>query len=610
MKFLWNLNYGLIFVVLLSLLYTVLLNNNLAELKQLPSPLFGGDYYHQLGQIYYMYQSSPSQWIASSNGIVEGPAYLIVYGVLVTIFGKLFSLSALQALINFNLLLPFTSLLLFYFLYYKVFSEDPLAALGAIITVSYLSFPIFKYTDFTKFVVLPLFLIACFCFFKEQNRRNSVFLGLAYGVMSLSHATAFFFSTFLVCVITFYFLYKDYNEKKLVFTKDYFYGKRFFVIAFLVGFIIAQLYWFQPIFIYHGNSGLKNYLWGLNNEQIYTGISPLQTLFFDGSSDLFVFLKSLITLFGLYAIFTSDLKNNESIRFCLLVFLLCLFMVYSSYITMPLLNINFAPGYILSMFLFPTGTFITLVGINVITDRLKNKLAYAKQMVYLMFLLALAYYSYAAYPPWMNDSYFQFARSPMPLKYSSLQSYLLENTKLDDVVLSSNELCFMINALSGKKVVVSRRAHNDGFTQDFDQRQLDAAIILYGNDTVKRVELLKKYHISYLYFDLAWFMLEYQYNSQGNVVVYSDPLMVFYSSENEKVLQENGIKYVKTNGFVDPAIREPNMKTYDLLLVSPENYELKSGVGVWNKSINNMLTPVWFYNEQNQVSAALYKVNY
>ncbi len=115
----------LIALFALVIIYTFFCMNLVSQFKALPSPLFGGDYYYQLGAITHMYGAPITEWAGSSNGIGTHPAYFMFYSSLVTIFGKLLSFAPMQAMFNFNFILPLVSLFAFYFLFKKIFLEIP-----------------------------------------------------------------------------------------------------------------------------------------------------------------------------------------------------------------------------------------------------------------------------------------------------------------------------------------------------------------------------------------------------------------------------------------------------------------------------------------------------
>lgn len=592
----------LIVLLLLAVVYTFFCMNLVSKFEQgLPSPLFGGDYYYQLGAITHMYGVPITEWADSTNGIGNHPAYFIFYGALVTIFGKLLSFAPMQAMFSFNIIVPAASLIAFYFLFKKLFSDGWVSLLATISAVSLMAFPIFKYTEFTKYVILPLFLYSLYLFFTEQNRNKSIFLGLMYGIMAISHSTAFVFSSLAIAAVFLFLLYSD--KKSFSISLQYLQLKKWFIVAFLIGFIIAQIYWFEPIFVYRGQTPLGSQLWSTEDFSSSTvQFTFLSNTLFDlflNNGSIFALVSGILTLAGLFFFYKKykELKSNEI--FIFLIFFVSFVLTFSYFITMPLLGTNFVPGYVFDLYLRVAAVGVAMFGLLNIIALAGSSGKYVIPIMFCLFIIS----TYANYDAWYKGR-FEYYRAIDP-QYLSLQEFLIKDG-VHGSVLSSNELSFAVNALSGKDLVASRRAHNDPFV-NFDKYQLDAAIMLYGNNLETKKQLFKKYDVKYLYVDGGWPSTEWMIQN-GNIVSYSDPLLMFYSLEKEQILSENEIKYLKIKGWVDPSVRGINAKTYDLIIISPENYNW-TGKGPWKDDIDPFLNDAWDYEVNGQLSAALFKVS-
>src|SRR3989338_11558822 len=132
----------LILLLIIGIAYGMMVGNLVSSFKQLPSPIFGGDFYYQMGAIYHMYEAPLGDWLKSSNGIGERPAYMIVYSALVTIYGKLVGAQPMQAMFALNYIFPLVSLVLYYYLFKRVFNDNKLGLLGALLALGYTNFPI------------------------------------------------------------------------------------------------------------------------------------------------------------------------------------------------------------------------------------------------------------------------------------------------------------------------------------------------------------------------------------------------------------------------------------------------------------------------------------
>jgi hypothetical protein len=105
-----------------------------------------------------------------------------------------------------------------------------------------------------------------------------------------------------------------------------------------------------------------------------------------------------------------------------------------------------------------------------------------------------------------------------------------------------------------------------------DRRNIDAAIILYGNDSVKRTELLAAYDVSYFYWHDLWFTLDYVVQD-GAIIAHNDALLVFDDPAKRAELARYNVSYQPTYGYVDPALRGERFQQFDLLVIFPHRFD-------------------------------------
>ncbi len=592
-------------LLVLGIIYTGLVAALISQFKALPSPLFGGDYYHQLGYIYSMYERPAWDWLWASPMEGQLPAYFPLYGSIVTAFGKLAGLDPIQAMLKANYIFPLAALLLFYMLIKELLGSSELALIGSAAMVSYANFPILKYTEFTSIIMVPLFLYALLLFFKDQRARNAAFLGLSYGAMSISHSTSFMYASVMVVAVFAWLLYERKDSLASA-------GKALapmFALSFGVGFLIAQAMWFTPIVVYHGSPPLKNHLWTLPDvarldvafKVLFDGLA---SMFFNTSSML-TLLLSLLSLGGLWLLASGWRTRAEpDFRFLLFAFAATFIFVYSYFVTSPLLDTHFIPTYSQPMYL---SKIAVLIGLFFAKEKILPEKGY-RQMFIAVFVLVFVLARAGELQGWQSNQWTDSARAGIDPLFGSLQAYLLANTSVNDVVLTNNEMSFAVFSLSGREVVVSRRSQNDPF-MDFDRRELDAAKILYGDNTSEKLNLLRKYKVKYIYYDLNWPSLEYSADQQGRITNYFDPLMVVSSPGNSAELDSEGIKHIDIYSYIDPAIRGPDIRRYNISLVSPENYDF-GGKGIWKDDIDPYLSPVWSAaGSDGKPVAVLYRVD-
>ena len=141
---------------------------------------------------------------------------------------------------------------------------------------------------------------------------------------------------------------------------------------------------------------------------------------------------------------------------------------------------------------------------------------------------------------------------------------------------------------------------------DMEERQAAAAIILYGNNTEVKKQLIKKFKIKYLYWDVNWFSSEFQVQNNQIVGIY-DPLILIDDGEgNEIQLDENGVIYEKLNYWLDPSGRGDKYKKMDLFLITYNNY--RNSPQPWKEDLNELMSEVWSYDMNENKVAILYKI--
>ena len=188
-------------------------------------------------------------------------------------------------------------------------------------------------------------------------------------------------------------------------------------------------------------------------------------------------------------------------------------------------------------------------------------------------------------------------RSDLSSMHKEIKSWILSDTSLSDVFLTTNEGGFMLNALSGRKVVTYRRTHAPVYS-DMNQRALDAAVMLYGKNDAVRKELLRKYNVKYLLWTNDWF--GHEFIVQNNQIArFFDPLMVKDKPDYRSYLDKNGVRYVEMHTSLDPYTLDVYPK-YDMLVTGAITVEGSNILYPWDVGLNKYLKPVKFIGIQQQ----------
>ncbi len=614
---------SIIIVVCLIVFVSIIHYSIVDPLKSLPSPLYGGDYYYQLGATNHVkYGGSP---LDSPN--IQGalPVYFVLYPAITGNIAKIFSIDAISSEFLFSYIIVILSAIVMFFLAKKIFKNVFISAILPIIFILPGYMPVIKYTEFAYLLMMPLLLLQLYYFINRPSYINSVFLGLVYGLVGLTHSVAFIASSILLgFAFLYYVIYRWHKSRqlKLLFKKRII----FYLIVLLIGISIAMLWWYEPVFVYYGQTSphyteWNNENWDDKSFQFNFLKGTIKGKFFNFSGWFNVSI-SLLTILGLISLFlfkdkkendqsdagnASDADSERVSGFGYVKFLLIssLIITFHYFITQNFFNFHLIPGYISYLLLSPVMAILAMCGIyflSVVFEKIKIK----RNVLYCVLIAVFVVNSVVLIGARGDDQWYNNGKQTAPAQYEALSAHLNKNSGVNDVILTSKELGFAVNAFSGRKLLSSRRAHNDPFL-DMDPREMAQAIILYGNSTGIKKEMLKKYDVKYLYWDYYW--IESEYTIKENKVTNKfDPTVVFYSEENQKMFEDNDIKYIKDNTWVDPALVGDNYKKFDLLFLSPENYRTYNHP--WNPNLDEFLKEVWSYDAGGKKAAVLYEIIY
>jgi len=607
----------------LSLLIIFFLAMNYLLLKplvSLPSPLYGGDYYHQLGSTNHVkYGGNP---LVSPNVVGSLPIYFVVYPAITGSIAKIFNMDAMAAEFFFSYVILMASAILIFILTQKLFKNYFISAISVLLFISPARMPVIKYTDFAYFVMMPLLLFMVYNFINKASIKNSLFLGGVYGLIGLTHSVAFMASSLLLLsVFLYYGVYSGLFNNSLKFKGNHIDFKKIikavlpYAIVFVIGVSIAMLWWFKPIFVFHGQTPAHYSEW---NSQNWASLSVQFKFAFDFIKEMFFSfndlgngLRSIFSIIGAFGL--ALVKNRrDSIRYVQFLVVASLIITFHYFITQNLFGFNFIPNYINYLLLSSVSVVLSTFGvylvyelikkINLKEERQKNYLVYAYFSVLIILLILAQFKAFNERP---KEKWYAAGINQLPLQLVGLKDYLVKNSNVYNTILTTKEIGFAINALTGRKLLVVRRAHNDPF-MNVEPRELDASIILYGDDVQAKKDLLKKYDVKYLYWDYYWLQSEYYINEQGQVTGWFDPLIMFYSPEKEATLSSYNISYFKQYTWVDPALKGDTYKQFDLLFISPQNYY--NFTHPWKPGLDNYLQEVWNYSSNGNVISRLYKI--
>jgi hypothetical protein len=571
-----------------------------SDFQSLPAPLYGGDFYYQMGVI----NGVRNTWNPLDGVSIPGatPSYLPMYSTLVAYYANIFGLSTIDAMYQFSLIITAASILLFYWLGRELF-KDEFALLVPVFAYVMLLLTI-KYSPFTYMVVVPVYLVFLYrFFFVEISYRNAAYLGLAIGALALSHAVVF-----IQCVLIFilFLIYKIVAERlwRIPLLKRS--AARIIIACLIVAafsFVIALPQWYKPFFVFGGASTPEFSHWNSRDlSAVGQQFGYLFTSFLFGDlinwGSWYTKISTVLLLAGIATLLLTRNRSKEA------SFILVLAVAYAIvknhyFVSEALLGTHFVPDNmpnLVNALLMVYG--LWMLARHFLSSQAAKYAASGILVIFFIFQFVLLNSNYA------KDGYMENAKNPLPAHYLSLQDYLEESSEPNDVILTTNELGFAVNAVSGRKLVIARRGHNAGFL-DLDPRNIDSAIILYGNSEKARKELIRKYGIRYVYWDYYWMQSEYHINN-GQVTSWFDPMLAMYSEDYQSELEKHNVSFFRKTTWIDPALRQPQHKQLDLLFISPQNYRPRELP--WDEDLDSLLKEVWSYQVNGRKAAILFEI--
>ncbi len=620
----WTIKRGFIYVLLIITIFTVIYYIQVfSQFKQIPACLYGCDLYFHYGIINHICNGNPP-W-TNPQFLGEYAHYPWITHLIVATISKVTSIDPLTVDIYFPLLIFMSGSIIAYLLGKRLFTDDKFAIMLCIGWMG--SRPIAETHPhmLSAFVLIPLFLWGILYAIQTRSLGSRIIAGVMYGLTGIGHGIAVMSASLIIAFLFIYYTllrhlhitFSSHEEKlklsidrndKIV--KSFKENVAFFVPILLVGIPIALLYWGFPIFVYHGHTPNPWHEYGFMELSKAGGeyaLNFIMNTFFNFSAlingNIYSFIFYLFFMGGLYHVLT---KKDENTRFILILTITATLSVLHFLVTVPLLNMSMVPHYFISMMMNPVKYLLFVSCVFMIYTKIKNQ-------SYKDILLVLTYiFLFMGFVTTVNNySESKWANvgkelPPTTKALFEMADWVKENTDKNAVFISNNECSFALNGLTGRKLVTMRRTHSSMYV-DMNERQADAAVILYGNDTGMALKLLEKYNVSYLYWDFQWLFVAYHFNEKGEVVDISDPLMTSATKEHEEYFRKHGVNFRRMDTWVDPAHRGPKYKTYDMLIAFPSQLDPQQP---WSEGLSEHLELAKEFKSDGLVVARISRIRY
>jgi len=553
-----------------------------SDYKQLPGPLYGGDVYLYYAHLNHVY--SGGSVFESHQYFGEYTHYPWLLAVIMSIFCFVSGMSVFHTYIYSGIMLLIFAGIASYWTGYKIFNNKIIALM--ISATWMLAFnPWSSNTIFNFWVLLPLIPLV---YFYKRNILAQAAMGLLYGACALIDIIPFLTINGFLILLLLYRILDDnikISEGKIIIKKRFSssfkeFFKDYWLMA-LIGLPIAMLYWFAPIFVYHGqtpnplheyvasglNLGFSGFVKSI--QEIIKIILPI--------NNFISVIMSFLTLFGIVMVF-RQLRTKKEYWVIILFILIGIIGYTHPIITKPLLGFEVG-HYGFPRIFFVSNLLLIFVGITYLMEHYK-RIKYLPIIIIILFTVLIGvkfFYSYSDYSSsqWTKLGFTDDNNIMLQYEFAK---FIQSKTNVDDVFLVSHEeVGFALNSLTGRKVMFLRRTHANPFV-DINKRIADAAVIMYGNNDTLRKELIEHYRIKYFYADpyglknyesclQAWDVLgEPGYADYTYACLRTDP-------KYEQYLNNNGIETKKVNVRLDVASNEA--PRFDMIIIKPVTLKIK-----------------------------------
>lgn len=534
------------------LAFLLIFGQYIAQYTQIPAPLYGGDLYRDRGFVYDIAHGVPAWEDSFYRGEIQYYPYalFIVQASIVKMTGW----DVDTVFLLFPLLTLILTGIIWYALGTTIFKHKIWGLLLALafLTIKYASNA--KSGSFAVYVLMPAFLLFWFRYEQSSRRFHAIAAGMFLGSMSLVYGGIFLaaFGMF-VFVVAFQMFHKMYTDRAILAVVRQ-YVKRYWLIP-AIATIIALIYFLPLIITYHWHTVNEVSKWGDTGLR-HLGPSWVLGVFkhiYFPSGNIPRLILGILALVGTVALFL--MKSKES-KMVLLIIVANILSMQHFLITKPLLNTWFLPEK-LQYFqqLLPV---LIVAGAYFLWHLLKGKertIIIARYSIVVL-VAALLLLSFSIdFNNFKEEVFEKHGRSDPSYVHAhyALGSWMDENLKPGDVILSNDETGFMLATVSTHKVMLTRRTHASYFV-DIDERIADAAVIMYGQNTTLTNELLGKYGVTYLYVDRNF---------------YSATMRV--RPEFETYLARHNISYTRQVSSYDIAQPLSRANTQELLIIPAQN---------------------------------------
>jgi hypothetical protein len=594
-----GIKYALPIIFVFFLIYAYIFS----QFQQIPGPMYGGDYYFHYGIVQHIFNGNMPWTCPQFQG--EWAFYPWLFHTGVAVFGWITGDIFKSYVLYFPLLVILLAGIIVYLLGKELFEKTEFALLTTLAFMGTRLYMDYIPASFTVTLMAPLFLLTTLKAYKTAEIKWIAAAGVSFGLFTLSHGSGLLVGGFFLLILLFYMLFEgritlgfnseaaqwNFGFEKAGFTDSLKKSLKIILPLGIIGFLIGLLYWGPILFIYHFKILNPWNEFTQPDFAIYGGqIAKDLILGYLFSIDSLAtyphaFVSSVLALAGIVIILKG--KKDKNSTFLAVAFFSGFLGYFHYFITTPLLNTNFAPVRFETFMISPIAFLLSIYTIYWLYNKIKTqdsrKTLLAIAAVY--FIIASAMTFNILY----NDKWTaQIGLQPQDKATKEMSAWIEKYTDKNVVFLTHDEVAFAVNGLTGRKVMFERRTHANPYV-DMNQRIADGGVILFGNDSKKTLELLKKYNVTYVFWDLMWMATI----NERPGYAFSQPMMT--EPKYDGYLAGYGVNFTRATTYLDPSWRD-TYKKYDVLAIMPAKMNV---LQPWSDEFNKHLKPVMEVQVQN-----------
>ncbi len=567
-----------------------------SQFNQFPSEYYGGDHYAHFASALKIYNTLNPFISSHYYGELQHYPWLVPF--LIALFAKITFQDPFVVALFFPIFILISTILITYW-FGILFFKNKTAALFLSISWVIQFVPNFHPSEFAKQLMIPLIAVMIVLLYNQEKKSHMVIAGIIFGFAGLEHMV-----TFVVAFLCIFFLF----ILKIIESKNMLKQMKSFFIVFLIGGMLASLFWLPILVKYHAHT--------INDWQLYSSESILPS-----AELIFGYFVSAFTLYELFywcsiavVIIVAVRKKDNNLFVPLLLFCTTLLGVIHPHITYPLFGIS------LGYYRFPIvldfmkhliifwAAWILWSQLSIFFEKKmseKNKVKVFTLIGIVVFVI-MGILFFLMIQKYVYSERYEYAVEEKELiqGYKELNTYIKKNNLIqqDHVTITTHhDFGFFFNAMTGKNVMVDRITHASAFV-DTNKRAADMAIILYGTNRTKAKELIDEYHLAYGFIEKGSVEFKSACINRWNETKSSEKkdktLFAYWCIQTDvqykEYMAENGIE--TTTAYVRLAAGDKNVPLKKVLVIKPEEILLETE------------TIFQYVDSQNNILMELYKI--